>query len=265
MGRAANRREYRQGREGASYRLLSEPILDPGSYGDDRLFVYLRLAGDRVEDTDASSRATVAGLRGSRWSAWIWRQPYDLGAEFYRWEFATAVAGSLVGIHPFDQPNVQGAKDMTDRVLAGYQASGKLSEDAGGTPVEELLSGVRPGGYLGNHAISPSDPGAGPVRWLTCGGRVMRKHRIVTTLGYGPRYLHSTGQLHKGGPNKGIFLQLTAGHSRGPAHPRRSLLLRGAGRCPGPGGSGGAPFLGAPGLPDAGWSRRTKRPLRALG
>ena len=190
--------------------IASEPILDPGSYGDDRLFVYLRLAGDQVEDTDAAvERLRDTGQPVVRLDM---DEPCDLGAEFYRWEYATAVAGSLVGIHPFDQPNVQGAKDMTDRVLEGYQASGRLSESADGTPIEDLLSDVHPGDYL---AITPYlvqtpelDQALNNLR-----RRIMQKHRIATTLGYGPRYLHSTGQLHKGGPNKGIFLQITAGHS----------------------------------------------------
>ena len=190
--------------------VAGEPILDPDSYGDDRLFVYVRLAGDQGEDTDpAVERLRDAGQPVVRLDM---EDAYDLGAEFYRWEFATAVAGSLVGIHPFDQPNVQGTKDMTDRMLEDYQASGQLSEDADGTPIEDLLSDVRPGDYF---AITPYLLQTPELDQALAGlrRRVMRKHRIATTLGYGPRYLHSTGQLHKGGPNKGIFLQITAGHS----------------------------------------------------
>ena len=184
-----------------------EPLLGPEGYGDDRAFVYLRLEGDENEALDAAlGRLEAAGHPVIR-LALIDR--YDLGAEFFRWEFATVVAGSLLGIHPFDQPDVQGAKEATDRVLARYRESGKEPSSAGSGSLEELLSEARPGDYLAIMAYcNASEQLDSAVARLRAA--VTERHRIATTFGYGPRYLHSTGQLHKGGPNKGLFLQLTA-------------------------------------------------------
>jgi transaldolase/glucose-6-phosphate isomerase len=127
--------------------------------------------------------------------------PYELGQEFYRWEFATAVAGSIIGINPFDQPNVQEAKDRTNEVLSGH--------DRGLTPamsgsVEELLGEAAPPEYICIQAfIDPAregelDPLIARARETGC----------AVTHGLGPRYLHSTGQLHKGGPPTGRFVQV---------------------------------------------------------
>jgi hypothetical protein len=125
--------------------------------------------------------------------------PYELGQEFYRWEFATAVAGSILGINPFDQPNVQEAKDRTNDVLAGAE----LSLTAEGS-VDELLASAEPPAYVCIQAfIDPAregelEPLIGRARETGC----------VVTHGLGPRYLHSTGQLHKGGPPSGHFIQI---------------------------------------------------------
>jgi glucose-6-phosphate isomerase len=126
--------------------------------------------------------------------------PYELGQEFFRWEFAVAVAGSILGINPFDQPNVQAAKDKTKEVL-----------DAGGEPslepessIDELLAQARPGDYVCIQAfIDPMREGE--LEPLVARAR---ETGCVVTTGLGPRYLHSTGQLHKGGPNTGLFLQV---------------------------------------------------------
>jgi transaldolase / glucose-6-phosphate isomerase len=125
--------------------------------------------------------------------------PYDLGSEFYRWEFATAVAGAILEINPFDQPNVQEAKDRTNALLAG----GRFSVEPEGS-VEELLAHARPGDYVAIQAFV--DP-AEEERLQPLVERA-RKTGCVVTLGLGPRYLHSTGQLHKGGPPIGCFLQV---------------------------------------------------------
>ena len=126
--------------------------------------------------------------------------PYDLGAEFYRWEFATAVAGSLLGINPFDQPNVQEAKDRTNAILE----RGEEPELAPDGSVDELLSQAQQGDYVAILAF------VDPAREGELASLVARARETgcVVTKGLGPRYLHSTGQLHKGGPNTGLFIQV---------------------------------------------------------
>jgi hypothetical protein len=123
----------------------------------------------------------------------------DLGAELYRWEFATAVAGHVLGINPFDQPDVQAAKDKTSEVLAAGDPDLEPRGD-----LDELLAQAREGDYVAIQAfVDPArehelEPLAARARETGC----------VVTVGLGPRYLHSTGQLHKGGPNTGLFVQV---------------------------------------------------------
>jgi transaldolase / glucose-6-phosphate isomerase len=128
--------------------------------------------------------------------------PYDLGSEFYRWEFATAVAGAILGINPFDQPNVQEAKDRTSEILSGRDR-GQPPDMSEGS-VDELLAQARPGDYVAILAFV--DP-AEEERLAPLVARA-RETGCVVTFGLGPRYLHSTGQLHKGGPPIGCFLQV---------------------------------------------------------
>jgi glucose-6-phosphate isomerase/transaldolase/glucose-6-phosphate isomerase len=138
---------------------------------------------------------------------------YDLGAEFFRWEFAVAVAGSVLGINPFDQPNVQQSKDITGSLLQEYQSSGRLPSVEAESSLPGLLSQAGPGDYLAIMAyVNQTQEVDEAVTELR--RRVMERHRIATTFGYGPRFLHSTGQLHKGGPGSGLFLQLTAEHDK---------------------------------------------------
>jgi hypothetical protein len=138
---------------------------------------------------------------------------YGLGAEFYRWEYATAVAGSMLDVHPFDQPDVQGAKDNTDGLLDVFLGQGSLPDRASSGSLTSLLQQVLPGDYL---AITPYMPLSRETNALLdrLRTKVMQRCRIATTVGYGPRYLHSTGQLHKGGPGHGLYLQLTMGSHR---------------------------------------------------
>jgi transaldolase/glucose-6-phosphate isomerase len=125
--------------------------------------------------------------------------PYDLGSEFYRWEFATAVAGAILGINPFDQPNVQEAKDRTAALLAGRYVS---VEPEGS--VDELLAQARPGDYVAVQAfVDPAE--AARLEPLVARAR---ETGCAVAFGLGPRYLHSTGQLHKGGAPIGCFLQV---------------------------------------------------------
>ncbi len=188
--------------------VAGEPLLNPHNYGDDRAFVYMRLAGCENAETDVAAER-LAG-NGHPVITLDLDDPYDIGAEFFRWEFATAVAGRILGVHPFDQPNVQAAKDATDRVLAAYVRDGALPPTPSGSPAD-LLAQASPGDYLAIMIYAEETTGVNKAA-NALRRRVMNRHNIATTLGYGPRFLHSTGQLHKGGPNSGLFLQLAAAH-----------------------------------------------------
>jgi glucose-6-phosphate isomerase/transaldolase/glucose-6-phosphate isomerase len=188
--------------------IAQEPLARPQAYGNDRFFVYLRLKGEKNGALDQAVQALIKTQHPVL--QLDLKDRYDLGAEFFRWEFATAVAGHLLGIHPFDQPNVQESKDNTNRVLDAYQSTGRLPDQSGMDPkkVEQALtSHLQPGVYVSVLAYTtPSRP------FETAVGRLrkalMAAHRVATTFGYGPRYLHSTGQLHKGGPSTGVFVEL---------------------------------------------------------
>ena len=198
-------------------------------YGDDRLFVRLRIHGayaEEMRDTDVrdlkAANAPIVEIELP--------EPSALGAEFVRWEVATAVAGALIGINPFDEPNVQQAKDATRVLLAKYIKDGRLPIDAAdqqaadgvewtltgtarselaGHPPEALLTLVHPGDYVAVLGYLPHDP---QIEDEVAKFRQMVRQRTkaASMFGYGPRYLHSTGQLHKGGPNSGVFVLLTA-------------------------------------------------------
>ena len=189
--------------------VAGEPLLDPGAYGDDRLFVYLRLEDDENRANDAAvAEIEASGQPVVRLGL---RDRYDLGAEFFRWEFATSVVGSVLGINPFDQPDVELAKRQTERLLREYELTDRLADEEAQTTMGELLAGAGVGKYLSVMAfIHPTAAIERSLERLRTA--MMRRYRIATTLGYGPRFLHSTGQLYKGGPENGLFLQLTAGH-----------------------------------------------------
>jgi glucose-6-phosphate isomerase/transaldolase/glucose-6-phosphate isomerase len=182
--------------------------MKPNAYGADRFFVYLKLKGEKNAALDQAVQALVKAKQPVL--QFNLRDHYDLGAEFFRWEFATAVAGHVLGIHPFDQPNVQESKDNTSRVLDTFQSTGRLPTQSNHQPKEvaNALSGLlQPGSYLSvlgyTTPTRPLEAAVGRLRRA-----LMSKYRVATTFGYGPRYLHSTGQLHKGGPNTGVFLEL---------------------------------------------------------
>jgi glucose-6-phosphate isomerase/transaldolase/glucose-6-phosphate isomerase len=186
--------------------VAQEPLAPAEAYGNDRLFIYLRLEGDANAENDRHVKALErAGQPVVRLAL---RDKYDLAEEFFRWEFATAIAGHYLGIHPFDQPNVQESKENTSRVLDYVKAHGQLPRnDApdGGLPA--LLTQAGPGRYLAILAyVTPSAQTDAAIKSLR--KTLLTRHHLTTTAGYGPRYLHSTGQLHKGGPNSGLFLQL---------------------------------------------------------
>ena len=212
-----------------------EPLATPGAYGDDRLFVYLRLSSDDDEDQEAKVRALERA--GQPVVRIVLEDVYDLGGEFFRWEFATAVAGSIIGIDPFDQPDVEEAKIVARTLTDAYDQSGSLPElapffasdgcqlsadernagelrHAAGerAPLEGYLAAqfgrVKSGDYVALLAYLPVS--AEHERLLT-DIRVLIRDRlhVATCVGFGPRFQHSSGQAYKGGPNSGVFLQIT--------------------------------------------------------
>ena len=185
-----------------------EPLGRPPVYGNDRLFVYIRM------DSDAPNRAVAALEKaGQPVVTLTLRDKLDLGGEFLRWEIATAIAGSILGIDAFDQPNVQESKDNTKRVLAIYKSKGKLPS-AESTPAAKarpglraLLAKAKTSAYFAIMAYTARTP-TSEAAISAVRTAVRDSTRIATTAGYGPRFLHSTGQLHKGGPKTGLFLQI---------------------------------------------------------
>ena len=178
--------------------VVGEPLGPPDAYGRDRVFVAI---GEH-EALDELERAghPVMRLR--------YEGLEQIGGEFFRWEMATAIAGHVLGINPFDQPNVQEAKDATSAILA----SGS-EEDPGFDDLGVLLKQVNEGDYVAILAFiertSETEDAIDRVRLAIRDG-----YRVATTTGFGPRFLHSTGQLHKGGPNSGVFIQVVdAGRS----------------------------------------------------
>jgi transaldolase / glucose-6-phosphate isomerase len=212
-----------------------EPVGEPGAYGSDRLFVYLRLASEHDDEQDAKVKALEdAGHPVVRIPV---HSVYHLGDEFFRWEFATAVAGSIIGIDPFDQPDVEDAKVAARELTDAYEAKGWLpdlepfyegegfglfADERNASAIRKAahqdgsftgilaahLSRVEPGDYVALLAYVPMTP---EHEWLLSEIRVLiRDHlRVATCVGFGPRFQHSTGQVYKGGPNSGVFLQIT--------------------------------------------------------
>jgi glucose-6-phosphate isomerase/transaldolase/glucose-6-phosphate isomerase len=186
--------------------VAEEPLAPVEAYGADRLFIYLRLDSDANAEYD--HYITALEQAGQPVVQLTLRDLYDLAAEFFRWEFATAVASYYLGVHPFDQPNVQESKENTRRVLDYVKRHGHLPVAEGEErPVEALLSKAGPGRYFAFLAfLTPSARTDATIRALR--KTLVTTYHVATTAGYGPRYLHSTGQLHKGGPNSGLFLQV---------------------------------------------------------
>ena len=200
----------------------SEPLGDPTVYGDDRLFVALRIGDDAAFDGAVGALRTAGHPVVTLEMADL----FDLGAEFFRWEFATAVAGASLRIDPFDEPNVRESKDNTGAVLARYEKDGALPDEpptattggirvyGGGSgsaadAVRAHLETARTGDYVALMAyVTPDADNETALQRLRVAIRDGR--RVATTLGFGPRFLHSTGQLHKGGPNTGVYIQITA-------------------------------------------------------
>jgi transaldolase/glucose-6-phosphate isomerase len=190
--------------------VAGEPLVELSKYGDDRLFIYMRLKSDN----NSSSDSAIENIKSAGHPILVleMQDRYDLGAEFFRWEFATAVAGAMLGINPFDQPNVQMAKDTTQSMLQSYLTSGHLPRVDVALSLSELSAKASKGKYMAIMAYIDHTPDVNAV--LTeFRRRLIERYSIATTLGYGPRFLHSTGQLHKGGPDTGLFIQITTDHA----------------------------------------------------
>ena len=210
-----------------------EPLGEPHVYGRDRIFAYLR----HVEEPDPEQDAKIAALQAAGHPV-VRIEVADiinLGQEFFRWEVATATAGALMDVNAFDQPNVQESKDFTRSYLEEFKKKEALPQEppvvvdgdvrifadaanqralSGASSLDGILSAhlarAQAGEYVALNAYVERTP-AVHAAFQRIRTLVRDAKRVATTVGYGPRFLHSTGQLHKGGPNTGVFIQITAG------------------------------------------------------
>ena len=201
-----------------------EPAGEPAAYGDDRLFVHLKLEGD--EDSELEARLAALEAAGQPVVRIALAGRDRIGQEFFRWEIATAVAGAIIGIDPFDQPDVEAAKVKTRLLVEAYELTERLdpretvlregplsffapqqAPDASAL-LKALFDQLAPGGYLGFLAyIERNDAHEAALGAMRTAVRDAR--RVATVAGFGPRFLHSTGQAYKGGPAGGVFLEIT--------------------------------------------------------
>ncbi|HOE69619.1 MAG TPA: bifunctional transaldolase/phosoglucose isomerase [Brevefilum sp.] len=205
--------------------IVDEPQIDAIDYAKDRIFVYLRACGEQDDFVKALEDA------GHVVVVMQWADLYDLAAHFYCWEFATAVVCSLMAVNAFDQPDVQDSKDRTKQKLAAVREKGVLEEpdpdwaregvkiygqpfvdleacDSLQAVIESFAALAEPGDYIAINAFLPLNV-HNHERLTALRARILAQTGCATILGFGPRFLHSTGQLHKGGPNTGVFLQIT--------------------------------------------------------
>ncbi|MGH9941333.1 MAG: bifunctional transaldolase/phosoglucose isomerase [Pyrinomonadaceae bacterium] len=210
--------------------VAGETLGAPSLYGDDRLFVHVSV-GKIDSETEAKLKALEAAGHPVVYRTLT--DLYDLGEEFFLWEFATAFAGWRIGINPFDQPNVQESKDATRELLEAYARDGKLMEqsvlvkddkltiyaddqtrselasDSAAEAIKAHLARVKPGDYVALlNYIEETPEHEATIQHIR--GHLRDATKCATTTGYGPRFLHSTGQLHKGGSADGVFIQVTA-------------------------------------------------------
>lgn len=208
-----------------------EALGEPGDYANDRVFVY---AGANLPDAPADIENKLRALEGAGHPVirLAMNDPYDIGEQFYLWEIATAAAGSILQIDAFDQPNVQESKDNTKALLAQYAAKGKF-DDAPASISGDAMDVTLLSGSKSVKASDVTGALAGVFQQIAQGNyvafcayidrnekhtrildemrlKVRDAHKVATTVGFGPRFLHSTGQLHKGGPATGVFIQITA-------------------------------------------------------
>jgi transaldolase/glucose-6-phosphate isomerase len=216
-----------------------EPIGSPSVYDQDRIFAYLRVDDDPSESLDAAVERLRAA--GHPVITIALADPSELGEEFFRWEIATAVAASLLGVNPFDQPDVEASKIETRRLCAAYEARGELpaqtpilhdqgitlyADTANARALSSRAARATLVGYLRAHLerlgrgdyfallayLKPCENWDAELQAMRLGVRDAK--RVATCLEYGPRFLHSTGQVYKGGPNTGVFLQVTCDNAR---------------------------------------------------
>jgi transaldolase/glucose-6-phosphate isomerase len=195
--------------------IVGEPGLEVSAYGDDRFFVEIALAG--CEAGSAGERSEALAAAGYPVARIVLRDHYDLGAEIFRWELAVAAVGAALGIQPFDQPDVQLAKQLARRAMQAPAGPETPTEEQAVVSAEdpaalsravgEWLASCRAGDYIAVQAFLMPN---GDVRRAlgSLRNRLTARTGCAATLGLGPRFLHSTGQLHKGGPDRGRFLQL---------------------------------------------------------
>ncbi len=189
--------------------VVGEPLGSPEVYGDDRVFVQLRLS----EDADQDNTLAALAKAGHPVISLELTDPYDVGGQFFLWEMATAVAGARIGIQPFDQPNVEAAKLLARKMVAEYLESGTLPPGESVLPdadaLRAFLEQAKAGDYVALQAyVNRTDDVHAALAELRT--TIRDRLRLATTIGYGPRFLHSTGQLHKGDVGNGLFVQLTS-------------------------------------------------------
>jgi glucose-6-phosphate isomerase len=217
------------GKNGTGVIPIAGEAVAPETYATDRLFVHVvtgprdssRTSAVRRDEKPVEARSPLLPAVEIEWP-----EPMAIGAEFVRWEIATAVAGALLRINPFDEPNVQQAKDATRTLLDHYKSARHLprrppDHSVGGieltlsaaaqqvTAAGAIMKLVREGDYVALLAYLGPDPALAD-ELAAVRRRIGSRTRAATMFGYGPRYLHSTGQLHKGGPNTGVFVLITA-------------------------------------------------------
>ena len=221
--------------------VAGEPLGDPSLYGQDRVFVYVGYKGQADEANTTKLKALEQA--GHPTITILMDDALDLGQEFYRWEMATAVASAVFGINPFDQPNVQAAKTATDGLMKTVEEQGSLPEksqpvasqdgvayysavpgESASDVLEAFFAQARSGDFLCLQAYLTETP-AVSASLLELRQRVQAQYHIATTSGYGPRFLHSTGQYHKGGPDTGLFVQFTDDNPQDLALPGRSYTF----------------------------------------
>ncbi|MFN3742983.1 MAG: bifunctional transaldolase/phosoglucose isomerase [Anaerolineales bacterium] len=195
------------GKQGKGILPVSEVPASPEEYGTDRLFVYFRSDGEIQPQLEALQQA------GHPLLIFDFSSPYALGAEFYRWEFATAVACARLRLNAFDQPNVEDAKVRARQQIARHQQGiplqSPLDAESDLRKIDTFIAQAQPGDFIAVNAFLPRLPDVEQAL-QRFQADLRQKTRCAVTLGFGPRFLHSTGQYHKGGPNRGLFIVLTA-------------------------------------------------------
>ncbi len=210
-----------------------EPLFGPDQYGNDRIFAYITYGGDiDTEKENAVARLEQAGAPVVRI---VLNDLYEIGQTFFQWEIATAVAGSILGINAFNQPDVEASKIATRDLTSEFEKTGSLPAEEpvldqdgiklftdkanaqalvnGGTNtlgavIRRHVDRIKPGDYFGLLAYIPMFPEY-EARLEKIRKEIVESKQVATVLGFGPRFLHSTGQAYKGGPNSGVFLQIT--------------------------------------------------------